>query len=86
MKNDITPDDPADMAVTKKLSPDEAMADPVAVVLLLQREAGHRQQRDMHSSKPLRQVKIRERVLRRMLETSLENTGSVKKPRLKIVK
>ena len=87
MKNDITPNDPADMAVTKNQPPDDTPADPVAVVLMLQREAGHSQRYDKRpSSNPLRQVRIRERVLRRMLETSLEGPGPAKKPSLKVVK
>ena len=66
-------------------SKDETADDPVAVVLMLQQEAGNRQQ-DNHISRPLKQAEIKERVLRRMLENSLEHTVPARKPHLKIVK
>ncbi|MGD8619036.1 MAG: hypothetical protein PVH54_07565 [Gammaproteobacteria bacterium] len=66
-------------------SPDETADDPVAVVLMLQQEAGNGQQ-DNRLSRPLKQAEIKERVLRRMLDNSLEHTVPARKPHLKIVK
>jgi len=86
MKNDITIDQPADMTAMNKPSQDESMADPVAVVLMLQREAGFKPPEYKPSSAPLRQAKIKERVLRRMLDNSLVSAGATRKPHLKLVK
>lgn len=85
MTNDISNDEFGDAAGMKKQIPDEMPADPVAVVLLLQQEAGSLQQQQRNST-PLKQAEIKERVLRRMLESSLERTVPERKPHLKIVK
>jgi hypothetical protein len=65
---------------------DEAAADPVAVVLMLQQEANNLQPEDSRMSAPLKHAAIKERVLRRMLENSLEPADHTRKPDLKIVK
>jgi hypothetical protein len=88
MTNDIKPDDSnAPPAITKPRT-DDVVADPVAVVLMLQQEAGNRQQENNRLSAPLKQAAIKEKVLRRMLENSLESAAPApgKKPDLKIVK
>ena len=86
MTNDIKSDGSTDAAAQKNHAMDEAAADPVAVVLLLHREAGNRQQEDNRISRPLKQAEIKERVLRRMLENSLERSVPAGKPHLKIIK
>jgi len=86
MTNDIKSNDPTDAAAMKRHSLDESTADPVAVVLMLQQEAGNRQQEDKRISRPMKQAEIKERVLRRMLENSLEPSIPPRKPHLKIVK
>jgi len=86
MENDSnTEDSGTPAAITNKLA-DDAAADPVAVVLMLQQEAGNRQPEDNPLSAPLKQAAIKERVLRRMLENSLEPAPPAKRPNLKIVK
>jgi len=80
MTNDIKNNDSTDAAAN------EAVADPVAVVLMLHQEAGNRQQDDYRLSRPLKQAEIKERVLRRMLENSLERTVPERKPHLKVIK
>jgi len=79
-------DDSSDLAAGTKQPADDAVADPVAVVLMLQQEAGNTQRKDRHFSAPLKQAEIRERVLRRMLENSLEPAVRGKRPNLTIVK
>ena len=79
-------DDSSDLAAGTKQPADDAVADPVVVVLMLQREAGNGQRDDRHFSAPLKQAEIRERVLRRMLENSLEPVSRGKRPNLTIVK
>ena len=64
----------------------DAAADPVAVVLMLHQEAGNRQQDDYRVSGTLKQAEIKERVLRRMLEKSLERWVPAGKPHLKLIK
>lgn len=86
MTNDIKNDEFADVAGIKQQLPDETPADPVAVVLLLQQEAGNVQQEHQLNSMPLKQAEIRERLLRRMLENSLECAAPARKSHLKIVK
>lgn len=86
MTSDITSDEFANAAGIKKQLPDESPADPVAVVLRLQQEAGNLQQEHKRNSMPLKQAVIKERVLRRMLENSLEYAAPARKPQLKIVK
>ncbi len=58
----------------------------VAVVLMLQQEAGNRQPQDSCVSRSLAQAEIKERVLRRMLEASLDRPVPTNRPNLKIVK
>ena len=86
MTSDITNGEFDDVAGIKKQLPDETLADPVAVVMLLQQEAGNQQQEHQRNSMPLKQAEIKERVLRRMLENSLECAAPARKPHLKIVK
>jgi hypothetical protein len=85
MTNDITSDEFGEAAGMKKQLPDEAPADPVAVVLMLQQEAGNLQDHQRIST-PLKQAEIKERVLRRVLENSLECITPAKRRHLKIVK
>ena len=87
MTNDSKNEDTgAPAAITNPLT-DDAVADPVAVVLMLQREAGDRQHEPDHFSAPLKEAAIKERVLRRMLENSLEPEAPPgKRPNLTIVK
>jgi len=87
MTDDITTDEFTDAAPAKTKPLDESAADPVAVVLMLQQEAGYRHQEDHRKSSPLKQAEIKERVLRRMLENSLEHTvPAARRPHLKIIK
>ena len=86
MENDSnTEDSGTPAAITNQLA-DDAAADPVAVVLMLQQEAGKRQPEDNPLSAPLKKAAIKDRVLRRMLENSLEPALPAKRPNLKIVK
>lgn len=86
MTNDIKFDGSSDPADIKKQLSDDGVADPVAVVLMLQQEAGNRQHEDNRLSVPLKQAAIKEKLLRRMLENSLESAAPGKRPNLKIVK
>ena len=86
MTSDITNDEFGDAADMKKQLPDEMPDDPVAVVLLLQQEAGNLRQEHQRISTPLKQAEIKERVLRRILENSLECSAPPRKPHLKILK
>jgi hypothetical protein len=86
MTNDITGDEFDDPATMNKRLPDEVPADPVAVVLMLQREAGNLQQENQRMSRPLKQAVIKEKVLRRMLEHCLEHPSLARKSHLKIIK
>jgi hypothetical protein len=86
MTNEIKTDDSSDPAAITKQLTDDVVADPVAVVLMLQQEAGNRQHEDNRLSEPLKQAAIKEKVLRRMLENSLESAAPGKRPNLKIVK
>jgi len=86
MTNDITNDVTTGKAVTDKPVPDDAVADPVAVVLMLQQEVGSRQLQNSDISALLEQAEIRERVLRRMLEAGLDRPVPAKRPHLTIVK
>ncbi len=86
MTNDFTSDEFEAAAAMNKQLPDETPADPVAVVLMLQKEAGNTYQEHTRISKPLKHAEIKERVLRRMLESSLECPIPAKRPQLKIVK
>jgi hypothetical protein len=86
MTNDIKSDESTDPAAMKIQLLDETPADPVAVVLMLQQEAGNLQQEDWRKSTPLKQAEIKERVLRRMLENSLDCPVPARRPHLKIVK
>jgi len=79
-------DDSSNPAAGTKQPADDVVADPVAVVLMLQREAGNGQREDRLFSAPLKQAEIREKVLRRMLENSLEPAVRGKRPNLTIVK
>jgi hypothetical protein len=86
MTDDSKTDDSNDPAAKARHLVDDAVADPVAVVLMLQQEAGNRQHEDKLFSAPLKQAAIKERVLRRMLENSLEPAVQGKRPNLTIVK
>jgi hypothetical protein len=88
MTNDIKTDGSSDPAAKKEQLSDDVVADPVAVVLMLQQEAGNnRQHEDNRLSVPLKQAVIKEKVLRRMLENSLESAAPTgKRPTLKIIK
>ena len=87
MTNDIKTDESSGpAAITTKQLADEVVADPVAVVLMLQQEAGNRQHEDSRLSAPIKQAAIKERVLRRMLENILEPAAPAKRPDLKLVK
>jgi len=86
MTNDITSDEFGGSASRNKQLPDEVPGDPVAVVLMLQREAGNQQQENQRISRPLKHAEIKEKVLRRMLENSLEHSFPARKPNLKIIK
>lgn len=86
MANDITTDTTNGKAAMDTSVPDDLTADPVAVVLMLQQEAGNRQPQDSRLSASLEQAEIKERVLRRMLEASLDRPTPAKRPSLKIVK
>ncbi|MGD8630540.1 MAG: hypothetical protein PVG72_07375 [Gammaproteobacteria bacterium] len=86
MTNDIKTHGSSDPAAQNNQLPDDVVADPVAVVLMLQQEAGHRQREDKRLSVPLKQAALKEKVLRRMLENSLESAATGKRPNLKIVK
>ena len=86
MTNDIETGDSSDPeAITKQLA-DDVAADPVAVVLMLQQEAGNGRREANRLNAPLKQAAIKEKVLRRMLENSLESAAPGKRPNLKIVK
>jgi len=86
MKNDTTTDVTTGKTAMDTPVPDDATADPVAVVLMLHQEAGNRQQHDSVISASLEQAVIKERVLRRMLEASLDRPIPAKRPQLEIVK
>jgi hypothetical protein len=86
MTDDFTSDEFEARTAMNKQLPDETPADPVAVVLMLQQEAGNTQHEHPRISMPLKHAEIKERVLRRMLENSLECPIPAKRPRLKIVK
>ncbi len=86
MTNDFTSDEFEVGTAMNKQLPDETPADPVAVVLMLQQEAGNTQQEHPHISIPLKHAEIKERVLRRMLENSLAPETPGKRPNLTIVK
>jgi hypothetical protein len=86
MTNDIKADESSARPPGIKRVSEDAPADPVAVVLMLQQEAGNTHMEASRKSTPLKQAEIKERVLRRMLENSLESTASASRPHLKIVK
>lgn len=86
MANDITNDTATGEAAMGKPVPDDVAADPVAVVLMLQQEAGNRQPQDCGISRSLELAEIKEHVLRRMLEASLDCPVPANRPDLKIVK
>jgi hypothetical protein len=86
MTDDNKTNDSKEPAARAKQLADDAVADPVAVILMLQQEAGNRQHEDRLFSAPLKQAAIKERVLRRMLENSLEPAVQGKRPNLTIVK
>ena len=86
MTNELTNDTATGKAAMAKPVPDDALADPVAVVLMLLQEAGNRQPQDSNISTSLEKAEVKERVLRRMLEASLDRPTPAKRPSLKIVK
>ncbi|HYQ70789.1 MAG TPA: hypothetical protein VET88_02555 [Gammaproteobacteria bacterium] len=87
MANEITGNEPGDVSSSNQCVADEAVADPVAVVLMLQQENGNRGQKDSRVNRPLlKHAEIKEKVLRRILEESLDQAVSPTRPSLKIVK
>jgi hypothetical protein len=75
----------ADIMAKQRL--DELATEPPDGVLVLLREVANRQRDGNHTSRPvIRQAEIRERVLRRVLENSLDSAAPVRSPHLKIIK
>ena len=86
MKNDISNDTSTGKEARGKPAPDDVAADPFAVVLMLQQEAETMQAEDGGVARAFEQAEIKERVLRRILEASLDRPFPDNRPNLKIIK
>jgi len=86
MKNDLSNDTSTGKEARGKPVPDDVAADPVAVVLMLQQEAETSQAQDSIVARSFEQAEIKERVLRRILEASLDRSFPDNRPNLKIIK
>jgi hypothetical protein len=87
MAHDDTKNGSCDADIMEKQRVDASTADPVDGVLVLLREAANRRQDGKNATASvIRQAEVKERVLRRMLENSLESEAPVSKPQLKIIK
>ena len=83
MTDDITTDVSGNADPVKKQNQGESKFHPIEGVVLLTQAANRKQD---GRSRWVKQAAIRVRVLRRMLENSLEREAPVKRPHLKIVK